>query len=106
MEQEERFAKFILPKNIQRVILIKRIHRTVEIIVLTVVTFLIAIVLFLLLNNNLYWLIPTPVIQTGLILIYYRAIRPLIENALAGTVCDPTQMHCYIREDESEETEL
>ncbi len=49
-------------------------------------------------------LFAAPLIQLILVLIYCRFIRPKLEDMLSGTVCEPTQMDCYLCEDESEET--
>ncbi len=85
--------------------MIKRMHRLTETVVLAILTFFLGIVPFLILKNILYLLILAPALQTALILIYRCAVRGRIENALARTIYEPTQMDCYICEDESEETD-
>ena len=82
----------------------RTIPRTIEMIAVTVLTSVISIAALVFFKNLLLLLLIAPVIQTALVLLYRFAVRPHIENALSGTVCEPTQMHCYIREDESEET--
>ena len=112
MQQEDVRKKCILPKNIQKKggnptavgQTMRTIPRTIEMIAVTVLTSVISITALIFFKNLLLLLLIAPVIQTALVLLYRFAVRPHIENALSGTVCEPTQMHCYIREDESEET--
>jgi len=84
--------------------IMKTIPAKPEFCLLYLISALIAAGIARLLGSFVPPLFCAPACQFILMFCYYCFVRRHIENALMGTVCEPTQKDCYNTEDESEVT--